>query len=140
MSYWWALSYWAKRSIHKFKTQIYALKAWIRTFKVWIFRLFTKGSKWQDRFLLWLCLQVAWLLFKNGLKWQFWDLLFCVKAQSNKGFKPLQTPPSRLCIAKSKFSMKRVPIKGGACKGLTALLQKLSKNLRNLNEFSPDDE
>ena len=29
----------------------------------------------------------------------------------------MQTPPSRLCIAKSKFSMKRVPIKGGARKG-----------------------
>ena len=49
-------------------------------------------------------------------------LRFFIKtAQNNKEFKPLQTPPSRLCIAKSKFSMKRVPIKGGACKGLTAL-------------------
>ena len=60
--------------------------------------------------------------FCNGIYGFF---AFLQKAQNNKGFKPLQTPPSRLCIAKSKFSMKRVPIKGGAFKGSTALFCKI---------------
>ena len=60
---------------------------------------------------------------------------FLSKARSNKEFKPLQTPPSRLCIAKSKFSMKRVPIKGGACKGLTALFCEIWLWIQSISSF-----
>ena len=47
----------AKWSIHKLKVQFYALKAWIRTFKVWIFRYAQNDNallSLQVDFLSWL--------------------------------------------------------------------------------------
>jgi len=52
---------------------------------VWIFRFLSKAQNDKTGFFFDLCLQVAWLLFKNGFKWQF---EIFTKTQITKGSSP----------------------------------------------------